>query len=108
MVPIIVDKNFRFPTEALYSELDDMSAYLLCGTQYQGCHLSHVTRDLFKEIDIRVDPQDSEHVLHVRAVAIASRVSGAVVRCAGVWREVCQNEEQQPPSDSEDILELTD
>ena len=106
MVPIIVDKDFRFPTEAFYSELDAMSAHLLSGTEYHGRQLTRRIRTLFKEIGIRVDPQDSERVLHVRAVAIANRISGAGVRSAGVRREVSHNDEEQPHSDSEDILKL--
>ena len=65
-----------------------------------------LTRKLFQEIAIRVDAQDSEHVLHVRAVAIANKVSDAVVGCASVRRDVSHDHEEQPQSESEDVLSL--
>ena len=59
-----------------------------------------------QEIANRVDPQDSEHVLHVSAGAIAKRVAEAAVRCASARREVGDNDEEQRRSDSEDVMAL--
>ena len=82
MVPIMVDKYYTHTCCVARST--------------KGRQLVQLTRKLFQEIAFRVEAQHAEHVLHVRAVAIANRVSDGVVSCASARRETATTTRSNP------------
>ena len=68
VITVVVEQNFRFPTEAFYAEVQQRSQ-VLANPLHTTDDLVLIIRKIFEEIAICVHPQDSEEAVKVRVAA---------------------------------------